>query len=410
MLLGVALATRPAAGPRRLGPGATPRQRALALPAARSAHAPTTSGTGAGRPGTRILAAARRLPDRRHARSRARTSCAARETIHYVNHSPDALPYLWLFVEQNICAPGSVTNQLNQPPLVFLGSTFDFSCKGFAGGLTLEHVRLGLRRLATAGDGTTMRIDLPRRSRRAQFARPRHRLALHGARLRRGPHGPRRHALRDRAVVSAHGGLRRRARLEPRAVHRRRASSTSSTAASTWRSPCRPTTSSARTGVLRNPEQVLTADAAAPARRARGARDAGRDHHRATRRATPRATRPAAHGHAHLALHRRQRARLRLRRRARLPLGRERLSTASWSTRSTARRRRSGKRPTGWRATRSSTTASSGIRYPYPHTTSIEGPIEGMEYPMLTFDPRAPSARRAAVGAGPRARATSGSR
>jgi aminopeptidase N len=29
--------------------------------------------------------------------------------------------------------------------------------------------------------------------------------------------------------------------------------------------------------------------------------------------------------------------------------------------------------------------------YPYSHITSIEGPIEGMEYPMMTFDPRAPS-------------------
>jgi hypothetical protein len=31
------------------------------------------------------------------------------------------------------------------------------------------------------------------------------------------------------------------------------------------------------------------------------------------------------------------------------------------------------------------------LRYPYPHISSIEGPIEGMEYPMITFDPRAPS-------------------
>ena len=30
--------------------------------------------------------------------------------------------------------------------------------------------------------------------------------------------------------------------------------------------------------------------------------------------------------------------------------------------------------------------------YPYAHITSIEGPIEGMEYPMITFSPR----RRAA--------------
>src|SRR5262249_8475659 len=34
------------------------------------------------------------------------------ETIHYVNHSPDSLPYVWLFVEQNLCEPNSVTNVL----------------------------------------------------------------------------------------------------------------------------------------------------------------------------------------------------------------------------------------------------------------------------------------------------------
>jgi len=30
-------------------------------------------------------------------------------------------------------------------------------------------------------------------------------------------------------------------------------------------------------------------------------------------------------------------------------------------------------------------------RYPYSHATTVEGPIEGMEYPMLTFDPAGPS-------------------
>jgi hypothetical protein len=67
-----------------------------------------------------------------------------------------------MFVEQNICAPTSVTNQLDQPPLVFLGSTFDFSCKGFAGGVTLERVRIGRRQVRPVVYGTTMRIDLPR--------------------------------------------------------------------------------------------------------------------------------------------------------------------------------------------------------------------------------------------------------
>jgi aminopeptidase N len=30
-------------------------------------------------------------------------------------------------------------------------------------------------------------------------------------------------------------------------------------------------------------------------------------------------------------------------------------------------------------------------RYPYSHATTVEGPIEGMEYPMLTFVPNSPS-------------------
>jgi len=103
-----------------------------------------------------------------------RNEVRASETVHYVNNSPDALPYLWMFVEQNLCAPTSVTNVLNQPPLVFLGSSFDFSCQGFAGGLALEYVRLpphrspgravanGMAlRLPHAIYGTTMRIDLP---------------------------------------------------------------------------------------------------------------------------------------------------------------------------------------------------------------------------------------------------------
>ena len=75
------------------------------------------------------------------------------ETIHYTNNSPDALAYLWLFLDQNICAPNSITSKLDQPPLVFLGSTFDFSCKGFKGGVTLERV---------AVDGRTVGLEIRR--------------------------------------------------------------------------------------------------------------------------------------------------------------------------------------------------------------------------------------------------------
>ncbi|HEV7367425.1 MAG TPA: M1 family metallopeptidase [Gemmatimonadales bacterium] len=85
-----------------------------------------------------------------------------RETIHYTNNSPDTVSYLWMFLDQNICAPHSVTNQLDQPALVFLGSTFDFSCKGFNGGVTLERVTVLRRAVRPVIYGTTMRIDLPR--------------------------------------------------------------------------------------------------------------------------------------------------------------------------------------------------------------------------------------------------------
>ncbi len=91
-----------------------------------------------------------------------RHGLVGQETVRYTNRSPQPLPYLWFHLEQNICAPGSVTNQLDQPPLVFLGSVFDFSCKGFPGGVELRYVRSAGRSLAYTVRGTTMRVDLPR--------------------------------------------------------------------------------------------------------------------------------------------------------------------------------------------------------------------------------------------------------
>ena len=81
-------------------------------------------------------------------------------TIHYQNNSPDVLEYIWLHVEQNICAPGSITNQLDQPPLVFLGSTFDFSCQGFLGGGTMTSLLIDGVSPAKVRFGTTLRVDL----------------------------------------------------------------------------------------------------------------------------------------------------------------------------------------------------------------------------------------------------------
>jgi hypothetical protein len=122
--------------------------------------APNRYRTGAGRPGARYW---QQRVDYRIAATLdvARNEVRGSETIHYVNNSPDRLPYLWLFLEQNICAPTSVTNVLDQPPLVFLGSTFDFSCKG-GSGLTIESLRIAGKTPRHTITGTTMRIDLDR--------------------------------------------------------------------------------------------------------------------------------------------------------------------------------------------------------------------------------------------------------
>ena len=127
--------------------------RALVLPT------PTELRTASGRPGAKYWQ--QRVDYKISATlDPARNELHGRETIHYVNHSPDALAYLWLFVEQNLCAPNSITNQLNQPPLVFLDATFDFSCQGFNGGGHLESLRIGGVDAKHTVYGTTMRIDL----------------------------------------------------------------------------------------------------------------------------------------------------------------------------------------------------------------------------------------------------------
>ena len=81
------------------------------------------------------------------------------ESIRYRNNSPDALPYLWMHIEQNACAAESVSNRLKQPPLVFLGAVFDFSCQGFVGGITIGSISSSGRVLDHTIYGTTMRID-----------------------------------------------------------------------------------------------------------------------------------------------------------------------------------------------------------------------------------------------------------
>jgi hypothetical protein len=127
--------------------------RALNLPA------PNEYRTGSGRPGPKYW---QQRVDYRIAATLdpAKNELRGRETIHYVNHSPGALPYLWLFVEQNLCEPNSITNQLNQPPLVFLGTSFDFSCQGFNSAPKLESMTIAGREVKRTRFGTTLRVDL----------------------------------------------------------------------------------------------------------------------------------------------------------------------------------------------------------------------------------------------------------
>src|SRR2546427_8599541 len=83
--------------------------------------------------------------------------------IHYANHSPDTLAFVWVQIEQNIFAPQSITYVLNQPPLHFAGgAVFDFTGKGFIGGIPIERFPSGRHGPKRTEDGTPMRVELPR--------------------------------------------------------------------------------------------------------------------------------------------------------------------------------------------------------------------------------------------------------
>ncbi|MEO7996293.1 MAG: hypothetical protein ABI852_02550, partial [Gemmatimonadaceae bacterium] len=129
------------------------RFRPLDLPGA------NTMRTGAGRPGAQYWQ--QRVNYRITATlDPAQNEVRGKQTITYTNHSPEALRYIWFHVEQNLCEPNSITNVLNQPPLVFLSSSFDFSCQGFSGGGTLESMTIAGVSPKRTRYGTTMRVEL----------------------------------------------------------------------------------------------------------------------------------------------------------------------------------------------------------------------------------------------------------
>src|SRR5881296_3583066 len=88
---------------------------------------------------------------------------AGRETIRYTNRSPDTLRYLWLQLDQNLFRDDSRGALLNPPDA-------RFAARGFHGGFVLDRVRaVGPsgrkavpRTLKTIEDGTVMRVELDR--------------------------------------------------------------------------------------------------------------------------------------------------------------------------------------------------------------------------------------------------------
>jgi hypothetical protein len=307
-----------------------------------------------------------------------------RESIRYTNNSPDALAYLWMFLEQNICSRSGITEKLDQPPLMFLGSTFDFSCKGFDGGVTLEHVRIGGQELRPAIHGTTMRIDLPRP------LGPGRMLDLDIAwRFTVPPYGAGR--------MGRDGSLYQIAQWYPRlAVYddvrgwnhdpyigagefylEYGSFDVNLTLPSNY--------TVAATGRLRNPEVVLTPEQRSRLASARSATEPvpiitsveagklGTPSRTATWRFTADSVRDFAFAAG---------------------------SQLRWDASAyrqvlvhTLYRPSAPEWEEANRMVRDALQYFSEQWYPYPysHITSVEGPIEGMEYPMLTFDPRAPS-------------------
>jgi hypothetical protein len=348
-----------------------------------SLPAPTTSRTSAGRPGHAYWQ--QRVDYRINATLDTATHVIrGREQIRYTNNSPDALSYLWMFLEQNICSRSGITEKLDQPPLRFLGSTFDFSCKGFPGGVTLEHIRTGGQELRPAVYGTTMRVDLPR------ALAPGRTLDLDIAwRFTVPPYGAGR--------MGRDGSLYQIAQWYPRlAVYddvrgwnhepyigagefylEYGSFDVSLTLPSNF--------TVAATGTLQNPEAVLT-----PEQRSRitkglsstepvaviTAAEAGKVG-AASRPSTWRFTADSVRDFAFAAG-----------------------SQLRWDT-SVYRKIlvHTLYRPSAPEWEEANKMVREALQYfseqwypyPYPHMTSVEGPIEGMEYPMLTFDPRAPS-------------------
>jgi len=81
--------------------------------------------------------------------------------LTYQNNSPDALPFIWLQLDQNMFAKNSINGLTAPPPLIFGGTPFDMANHGFVGGLTLTRLEANGKPLPHYIWDTMMRVDLP---------------------------------------------------------------------------------------------------------------------------------------------------------------------------------------------------------------------------------------------------------
>ena len=81
--------------------------------------------------------------------------------LTYQNNSPDELRFLWLQLDQNIFGKNSINAVTAPPPLIFGGTPFDMANHGFVGGLTLTRLEAGGTALPHHVWDTMMRVDLP---------------------------------------------------------------------------------------------------------------------------------------------------------------------------------------------------------------------------------------------------------
>jgi hypothetical protein len=87
---------------------------------------------------------------------------SARATIRYANHSPDTLGFVWLQLDQDIFAEGSINRLTAPPPLVFAGTPFEMAARDFTGGFTLDTLTSDRGVARTQRYDTMLRVDLSR--------------------------------------------------------------------------------------------------------------------------------------------------------------------------------------------------------------------------------------------------------